>query len=186
MNEIWKPIEGTDGRYEVSNTGKLRSLNYKRTGRVRELKPAPDPKGYMKTMLLFDGKSKTVKVHRLVAEAFIPNPENKPQVNHIDGNKANNRADNLEWICNIDNAHHAIENGLFENSYKATAQANEKRKRPILARRDDGEQLVFDSINSASRELGLHRSHIQSVLKGNRNHTGGYKFSYLNEEGVMP
>ena len=110
--EMWKAIEGTEGRYEVSNTGKIRSRNYKNTGKTVELRPGPDPKGYMKTMILVDGKYKTVKMHRLVAQAFIPNPENKPQVNHKDGTKENNAADNLEWITNRDNAHHALEHGL--------------------------------------------------------------------------
>lgn len=183
--EVWKLIEGTDGRYEVSNTGKVRSLNYKNSGKMKELKPAPDPKGYMKTMLLLNGRYKTVKVHRLVAIAFVQNPENKPQVNHKDGNKKNNAADNLEWLSNIDNAHHAIEHGLFENSYKATAAANEKRKKTVIAIDKDGNRLVFESQNEASRQLGVNRRHIQTVLKGEKERAGGYRFVYP-EKGVMP
>lgn len=183
--EMWKAIEGTDGRYEVSNTGKIRSRNYKNTGKTVELKPAPDPKGYIKTMLLFNGKYRTVKVHRLVAQAFIPNPENKPQVNHKDGNKANNAADNLEWITNRDNAHHAIEHGLFTNSYKATENANTRRKKKVIATDPNGRTFAFDSISEASRELGVKRRHVQAVLKGERNQTGGYTFK-TNEEGVVP
>ena len=183
--EIWKTIEGTNGRYEISNTGKIRSLNYKNTGKIKELRPAPDPKGYMKTMLLIGGRYKNVKVHRLVAEVFIPNPEGKPQVNHKDGNKRNNHEDNLEWSSNIENAHHAIETGLFVNSYKASEAANEKRKKPIVATRADGEKYTFDSISSASRSLGVNRRHIQSILRGERRQTRGYTFEYENE-GVMP
>ena len=185
MQEIWKTIEGTDGRYEVSNTGKIRSLNYKRSRKIKELRPAPDPKGYMKTMILIDGRYKTVKLHRLVAEAFISNPDNRPQVNHKDGNKSNNSVGNLEWAYNIDNAHHAIDNGLFVNSYMATAAANEKRKKPVIAIGADGTQRVFDSINEASRTLGVGRRHIQSILRGERHQTGGYTFESHNE-GVMP
>lgn len=183
--EEWRKIEGTDGRYEVSNTGKVRSLNYKNSGRTQELKPAPDPKGYMKTMLIYGGKNKTVKIHRLVAEAFIPNPERKPQVNHINGDKTNNAVENLEWITNIDNAHHAIANGMFENSYRATSKANEMRKQAIVAIDRDGNEIEFESQCEASRKLNVSRRHIQSVLKGERKQTGGYKF-VRREKEVMP
>lgn len=184
MKEQWKPVEGADDRYEVSNTGKIRSLNYKNSGETRELKPAPDPKGYLKTMILMGGKYKTVKIHRIVAKAFIPNPEGKPQVNHKDGNKENNCVDNLEWATNIANAHHAIKNGLFKNSYKATEAANKKRERPITAIDESGREFEFSSINEASRQLNVGRRHVQSVLKGTRNQAGGYRFRYCNE-GVV-
>ena len=182
--EIWRPVEGTDGRYEVSNTGKVRSLNYKRTGKTEELRPAADGKGYLRTVLFYNGKNKTVKVHRLVAEAFIPNPENKPQVNHIDGNKTNNSVDNLEWSSNIDNAHHAIKNGLFVNSYKATALSNEKRKQPVIATDCNGHEIEFESQSEACRQLNVSRRHVYEVLKGKRHTAGGYEFRY--KKGVMP
>lgn len=185
MKELWKPIEGTNGKYEVSNTGKVRSLNYKNTGEIRELRPAPDPKGYMKTMLQYGKHYKTVKVHRLVAMAFIPNPDNLPQVNHKDGDKRNNRVENLEWITNYANAHHALEHGLFKNSLEATRKANQSRKKSVVAIDEQGNQLLFESQNEASRQLNISRRHIQIVLKGERNKAGGYKFIYPLE-GVMP
>ena len=184
-SEIWKPIEGTDGKYEVSNTGKVRSLNYKNTRKTVELKPAPDPKGYIKTMILVNGKYKTVKLHRLVAKAFVPNPDSKPQVNHKDGDKRNNAADNLEWITNIDNAHHAVDHGLFENSFKAMSDANSRRKKRVVAIDRSGRQIEFESINEASRALEVIRRHIQEVLKGKRNQAKGYTFK-LNTEEVVP
>ena len=185
MKEQWKIIEGTENRYEISNTGKIRSLNYKNTGETRELKPAPDPKGYLRTMILMGGKYKTVKIHRLVASAFIPNPEGKPQVNHKDGNKENNCVDNLEWSTNIANAHHAINNGLFKNSYKATEAANKKRERPVIAIDENGREYEFPSISEASRQLNISRRHVQSVLKGTRNNAGGYRFRQREEEVVL-
>lgn len=97
MNEIWMPIAGYEDRYEVSNTGKVRSLNYRMTGKKKELKPITQGKGYHAVGLCKNGKMRWGKVHRLVADAFIPNPENKREVNHKDGNKKNNHADNLEW-----------------------------------------------------------------------------------------
>ena len=183
--EEWRAIDGTDGKYEVSNTGKVRSVNYKNSGKTQELKPAADPKGYMKTMLKIKGKWKTVKVHRLVAEAFIPNPKGLPQVNHCDGNKENNRIDNLEWATNKDNAHHAIEHGLFTNSYKATHEANNRRKKKVIAIDSNGNSHIYESQSEAARELNVNRRHVQLVLKGERKQTGGYRFEYP-KEGVMP
>lgn len=179
MKEIWKVIEGTDGRYEVSNTGKIRSNNYKNSGMIKEMKPAKDTKGYLRTsILMMDGKYKTIKVHREVAKAFIPNPDNLPQVNHKDTNKENNNVDNLEWMLNIDNAHHAIEHGLFKNSFLATKKANDARKKPIIAVKDDV-ILHYDSINEASRDLKINRRHIQEALKHHRNLCSGYVFEYV-------
>lgn len=178
MKEKWRKINGADERYEVSNTGKIRSLNYKNSGLIKELKPAKDKKGYLRTSILMqNGKYKTIKVHREIAKAFIPNPNNLPQVNHNDGNKENNTVSNLEWSTNIDNAHHAIEHGLFKNSFLATKKANEERKKPIVATKDDV-SILFDSINEASRELKLNRRQIQNVLKHDRNTCGGYTFVY--------
>lgn len=184
MKEIWKPIEGTNGRYEVSNTGKVRSLNYKRTGTTREMKPAPDQKGYMKTVLLFDRKYKPVKIHRLVAEAFIENPDNLPQVNHKDGNKGNNSVANLEWTSNYDNAHHAMEHGLFQNSLEAIKKSNQARRKAVVAIDEQGHRRVFESQNEASRQLNINRRHIQLALKGERMRVKGYKFIYPIK-GVM-
>lgn len=121
-NEIWKDIEGYEGLYQVSTYGNIKSLpKVRRNGtgtyiqKEKLLKPSNTSTGYKKVELCKDGKRKSFKVHRLVAIAFIPNPDNKPEVNHIDGNKINNNIDNLEWVTSSENSVHAYETGLNSN-----------------------------------------------------------------------
>ena len=102
--EIWKPIKEFEGYYEVSNMGRVRSLNYKRTGKEKILKNIEDYKGYLEVVLTKNGKRKQFKVHRLVAEAFIPNPENKPCIDHINTVKSDNRVENLRWVTYKENS----------------------------------------------------------------------------------
>lgn len=123
-NEIWKPIKGYEGYYDISNMGNVRvkdrivycgrGINPKiRKGRIR--KQGIYRNGYKKITLSVNGVQSTILIHRLVAIHFIPNPENKPQVNHKDGDKTNNRFDNLEWVTNGENQKHAFMNGLKIN-----------------------------------------------------------------------
>ncbi|MEG1388707.1 MAG: NUMOD4 domain-containing protein, partial [Algoriella sp.] len=107
-NEIWKRIPGYS-LYEISNMGRIKTFNQFGCGRTAIMKPALDPNGYWRTMLKrdSDGKVHTIKVHRLVAITFIPNPENKPQVNHINSKPADNRLSNLEWVTRSENMIHA-------------------------------------------------------------------------------
>lgn len=99
--------------YSVCEKGIVYSKNYRGLGKIQNLRPAYDSKGYLRVGLIINGKLVTRKVHRLVAIAFIPNPDNKPFVNHKDGNKSNNRVDNLEWSTAKENTRHAIDNGWF-------------------------------------------------------------------------
>lgn len=113
MEEIWKDIKGFEDKYQVSNLGRIKSLKDK-NGKYREkiLKQCITQKGYLSIYLSLESKKYTYTIHRLVAQTFIPNTENKPQVNHIDGNKTNNRVDNLEWVTNQENSNHAWKYGL--------------------------------------------------------------------------
>ena len=112
--EIWKDIKDYEGLYQASNFGNLRSLNYKRSGKIQVLKPALDNKGYLRTALMKNGVLKTVKVHRVIAQTFIENLNNKPQVNHINGVKNDNTINNLEWCDNSENQNHAVKSGLVK------------------------------------------------------------------------
>ena len=99
INEQWKPVEGYEGLYEISNLGRVKSLNYNRTGVEKVLKPENDKDGYLRVVLYRNGKRKMFQVHRLVSTAFIPNPLGLPEVNHKDENPSNNVVGNIEW-CN--------------------------------------------------------------------------------------
>jgi hypothetical protein len=117
-NETW--ISFANG-YEVSNTGNVRSIDrviqtakYPMNLKGKMLKPAIDKKGYKRVAIMVDGKLITLKVHRIVAKAFIDNVNDKPQVNHIDGIKTNNHVSNLEWMNNSENIQHAFDNGLMK------------------------------------------------------------------------
>lgn len=109
----WKLIEGFDGIYSVSNYGEVRN---NKTGKLMKLRK--NEKGYLRTSLTKNGNQKSVRVHRLVAQAFIPNPENKPQVNHIDFNKENNCVSNLEWVTNQENAQYSVCNRICPGQQK--------------------------------------------------------------------
>jgi hypothetical protein len=111
MNEIWRKIEEFKN-YEVSNLGNVRSLNYRRTGETKILKLGKDKNGYLYICLWENGKQYFKTVHRLVATAFISNPQGKPQINHINGDKENNRVSNLEWCTGKENCQHAYNTGL--------------------------------------------------------------------------
>lgn len=119
IDEEWRDVSGYEGLYQVSNLGRVRSLDrwrkngsgeYKQKGRI--LNQGDTTTGYKQIVLNKDKKRKTLKVHRLVAIAFIPNPENKPNVNHIDGNPHNNKVENLEWCTQSENVQHAYDTGL--------------------------------------------------------------------------
>lgn len=106
---IWKPIENFDG-YEVSSQGDIRSLNYRRTGKTKKLRLSADNHGYSTVVLCTNGKRNYFKVHRLVATAYVPNPQNKPQVNHKNEVKSDNRFENLEWATAKENTNYGTRN----------------------------------------------------------------------------
>ena len=177
MNEIWKPIEETAGRYEVSNTGKIRSLDYRMTGKTKVLAYQLDKKGYCRIRIKCKTFVGTLKIHRVVAETFIPNPDGKSQVNHINGDKTDNRVENLEWVSAQENVDHAMANRLWVNNLAASQRTNEKRKVAIKATNiKTGEEIHFPSMADAERVLGTR--HINAVISGERKQANGYYFAY--------
>lgn len=176
MNETWKPIEGTNGTYEVSNTGKVRSLNYLGHGKTKELVPWNN-KGYLRVTLYINGKKVNRLLHRLVAEAFIPNPDNKPEVNHKTGDKHKNGADDLEWSTRKENLNHADDTGLRDGSVSALLSSNKKLQRPIIATNVvTGEETLYPSIQAAQRAIGT--KDINAVLSGKQHKAKGHTYRY--------
>lgn len=169
--EEWRDIKGFEGKYKVSNTGMVVSLinNVILANRYNQ-------NGY-KQVLLYSGNglSKSKKVHRLVAEAFIDNPENKPQVNHKDENKSNNNVDNLEWVTPKENSNYGTRNLRMGKSHK----------KQIIVQDKNGSFSVKESANDFAKELGVHQSNIFHVIKGDQKTVKGfriYKPTLFNEK----
>lgn len=167
MKESWRPIKDFEN-YEISNMGRVRNKH----GRI--MKIHTNQTGYRQVPMSKDGKGYLKCVHKLVAEAFIDNPRGCTEVNHIDEDKSNNRADNLEWCTHQENILHGT----------CIKRAVEKRKerypaRKILAIFPDNSTRCFASASVASKELGIDESGIRTVLSGNRQKYLGTRWLYM-------
>lgn len=164
--EFWKWISGFEGLYQVSNYARVKSFPRGRNRKeIKILKPLFTPQGYLRVTLRNSDKEKTRRLHRLVAETFIPNPENKPQVNHIDGNKFNNCVENLEWNTDTENKRHAIATGLMKTGSenpKAKLTAEDVRQ----IRKDYEPYNPKHSINAIARKFELSPSVILRIIRG--------------------
>lgn len=179
--EIWKAVPGTSDKIEVSNEGRVRSLL---RGSPKILKAQLDQKGYRRVRVTINRVKSTFKVHRLVAQCFLENPEQLPQVNHKDGNKQNNNVTNLEWISNIDNAHHAIANGLWDAVFDASKRNSEKQKIPVIGYKVDDCLITinyYNSVREAENDIGS--KHVSAVLTKKRPHTKGWVLQYAKQGG---
>ena len=172
MKESWKDIKGYEGLYQISNLGRVRSVdrldsaNHRLKGRIKSTSIRPN--GYENVILCKNSKSKGYSVHRLVAQAFIPNPENKPQINHIDENKANNKVSNLEWVTRKENINHG----------NRTRTALIKMSKEVYCV-ETGK--VYINARYASEELGVSRRSICDVCLGKQKQTKGYTFKYKED-----
>lgn len=171
MEEIWVPVEGHEGRYEVSSLGNVKSIN----GHLGDifLKFHDNGSGY-KTVNLYTApkKSRHAYVHRIVAEAFLENPCNLGEVNHKNGNKSDNRAANLEWVDRQSNISHAVNSGLFDTPKKIASGKSSKS-----VKCSNGE--TYRSIYQASIALGIARTNIRKACVGEISQTHGLTFSFI-------
>jgi hypothetical protein len=172
--EKWSPIPDT--HYSVSSKGRVRNDE---TSKIKALDKKRD--GYCKVDLYSDGIRSSERVHRLVAEAFVPNPDNKPQVNHIDGNKLNNNVENLEWVDNSENMIHAYKTGLESPhptyGMRGHRNPNGGRKGVPIFCVETGQ--TFNSAAEAERITGIPDSCIFDCLKGNCRHAHHLHFQYV-------
>lgn len=175
--EEWASVEGYEGIYEVSNRGRVRRIKgwrgRKATGDIKKAVA----KGYEQVTLYKNGHSTRFKVHRLVAQSFIPNPCNKQQVNHIDGDKRNNVVSNLEWVTQSENMTHAKRTGLSPITTPAMQRArsevgqktrNIERVNPpkaVIVKRKDGTQFRFGSLHEAAKEFGISATNVLRYCK---------------------
>ena len=173
--ETWKDVDGFNGLYQVSDAGRVRSYVQKSQGQIKKgeipkvLVPAKRLNGYWTVSLITPESKKINKsVHRLVAEAFLVNEdERKTQVNHKNGDKFDNCVENLEWSTPSENIKHAIAHGLMGSTGKKVI-------------RSDGE--IFESAAAAGRAIGMvNGAHVSDVCNGKRRVCGGYRFAYLEE-----
>lgn len=166
--EIWRPVKGYEKLYKVSNFGRIKKT-YK-NGKQKILKHGKNKQGYWQICLSKENIQKSFKIHRLVAQAFIKNPLNKKEVNHIDGNKNNNKVDNLEWCTPKENIQHAYKTGLKK------CIGGKKINQFNLS----GEFInQYNSIGQAQRKLKTY--HIVDCCKGKRKTSGGYVWRYAND-----
>lgn len=165
--EEWRPIKGFGGRYEVSSLGRVRS-SYKRVGFdgiIAQRKKAGN--SYMSVDLQFKGNRKTFNTHRLVAEAFIPNPDNKGDVNHINGVKWDNRVENLEWATRPENMKHSQE----------VLGRGGRQKRAIKCLETG---VIYDCIAGASRKTKINKYGLWNALNGRAYTAGGFHWEYAD------
>ena len=185
--EIWKDIENYEGLYQVSNLGRIKSLErdvYRQNGTFhyhaggKILAPALNRGGYSQIDLYKNGKMKREYVHRLVAMAFIPNPENKPQVNHKDEVKTNNVVENLEWCTSVYNINYGTRNERSVQNHRYYKFGNNPNAKSVFC-----EELnkKFDSIRRAEEELGVNINCIVGACKGRLKTAGGFHWRYADD-----
>lgn len=168
--EEWKEVLGFDVLYEVSNLGRVRTRYSKEKGYTKEyrfVEPTDNGKGYMRFNWKLNGRSKTVYLHRLVAEYFIFNPEGLTEVNHKDENKSNNSADNLEWCTHLYNCEYGTRN-------IRTAALNSKKIICV----ETG--MIYDSVTDAAKRFGVCITSMSNCLNGRSKSCSGYTWRYLD------
>lgn len=171
--EIWKDIKGYEGLYQVSNYGRVKSLNYRRTGKEQLMKPILNTNGYF-CVWLYNKQNKIYSIHRLVAEAFIPNPDNLPCVNHKDEDKTNNHVDNLEFCTYEYNQNYGT---CRERIREKQLNHPNKSKKVYQYTIDCRFVKEWESINECGRN-GFNIGGVYSCCRGKIKTYKGFKWSY--------
>lgn len=165
MEEIWKNVVGYPN-YQISNMGNVKSLNYNNTGKEKILKPFKNYKGYLQVALHQQNKRKFYYVHRLVAMAFIDNPNNLKQINHRDECKTNNNVTNLEWCTPKQNINYGTRN----------QRVRESNSKQVLCVETG---VVYPSVHQIQRQLGFSRGNISSACNGRLKQAYGHTWKYV-------
>lgn len=180
----WRPVRGFEGYYEVSSTGIVYSMartvpdtaHGHRTIRGRVMRQVPDKNGYLVVNLHKLGVSSVLPVHRLVADAFICNLFSLPVVNHIDGDKANNTVENLEWVSYSENNIHALQH-----------QLRAPKSNPVMQMNMSGETIAtYESVTDASRQTGISRGMISHATHGRAKGAGGFMWRLIGKCNDYP
>ena len=188
MNEIWRPVVGYEGLYEVSSFGNFRKICV--NGNVKSLKATKNNYGYYTIGLWKNHKVKQFRISRLIAEAFIPNLENKPYVDHIDTDKSNNKVDNLRWVSPSENSNNQISRQHMLQSWQSSERRqkqrlinlgeNHPRARAVCQLdNDDNVIRVYPTSTEAGNSIGCKRSNITKCCQGERVKAGGFKWKYF-------
>lgn len=171
VEELWKPVVGMEKDYLVSSRGRVKALGKEwKTGRYGHRRKSDERimnlskrSGYPQVAVSTSGKKNSYMVHRLVAEAFIPNDENKPYVNHIDGNKANNNVENLEWVTPLENSRHAANEGFYSSGSKHYFSKLTEDIVWEIRERAQSEKLSYAELG---RQYGVLDTTISKIVRG--------------------
>lgn len=171
MKEIWKPVKGYESLYQVSDNGRVRSSH---TGKYISQRVGYD--GYVRVSLSNNGKQKSLFLHRLIGQAFVPNPNNYPEINHKDENKQNNSLSNLEWCTHKYNSNYGTRvNRMAITNYE-----------PVIQYTKDGTEVArYQSQKEAMDKTGLSNRHISCCCKGKRKTCGGYVWRYAKTLNLL-
>lgn len=187
MKEIWKDIEGYEGHYQVSNKGVVKSLDreipHSKGGvasiKGRILKPHANKCGGLRVKLWCEGRVKSHQIHRLVAAAYIANPENKPEVNHKDGDRSNNKVVNLEWVTASENIQHSYDELGRRPPWLGKKGCMHHRSKAVIQLDKNGNKISeYGSQLEAERKTGIWAKNISKVLNGKLNTAGGYVWKF--------
>ena len=171
-------------KYYITQSGDVYSRNYKQTGRIVKLVPVKTSNSYLQVMLYNNKKGKFVYVHRLVAEAFIPNPENKPQINHKNGIKTDNRVENLEWVSCKENIRHAFDvlKHKVIGSMLGRFGKNHNRSKVVIQLKGGKVINKFYGTAEASRKTGVRKNSISACCRGEYKTAGGFIWKYKGDK----